>query len=386
MKPICDPFIVLGKANTTGFQKAKAVVAASFVPDLATVKPLFVCDFEHELAALKLSMGGKAYCHSSELGAAAFTTTGEWIGGEDDLFLWLKRKGCISTSVSFDESKWKGLAEEELISLMASTGNKYTFLEFSVDGSVVGKLVLELFPKFAPRTCASFKALCTGEQGKWQDGTALTYKGCPVHRIKKGGWIQSGDIVNQDGSGGISAYGKMIPDESFAISHDRAGILGMCNNGCHTATSQFYITLQSNLSMNQTFVAFGRVIDGLTLLEFLGETETVADRPKADVRISDCGMFSLTSQDQTDKEKAAAKLQAIQRSRLVRAEMKQKQAAAAKVQAAKRGQRARARKKKEAQAATKMQAIQRGKHVRKGRHHEAPVEPVEAQSDPAVEA
>lgn len=115
----------------------------------------------------------------------------------------------------------------------------------------------------------------------------LSYKDCPIHRINKDGWVQSGDIVNkvhidaspvkmptrryhpcllaQDGSGGISANDVPIPDESFAIPHDRAGLLGMCKTRNHTATSQFYITLASHPGLDRSYVAFGRLIDGYLL-------------------------------------------------------------------------------------------------------------------------
>jgi len=251
--------------------------------------------------------------------------------------------------------------------MMKAAGNKYVFLEVSIDGSVVGRLVFELFSKLAPKTCENFEALCTGERGKSKGGVILSYKSCPIHRIKKGGWIQGGDIVNMDGSGGCTAIGGPIPDESFELSHDEPGVLGMCNVGHHTSGSQFYVTLRSQTSLDKQYVAFGRLIDGTKLLQFLGDMETVADRPLADLSISSCGNFSPASVSNAEEDKAAAKLQAIQRSRQARIEIQQRQQAAAKVQAAKRGQRLRAEKKKEAAAATKVQAMQRGKRTRKAK-------------------
>lgn len=48
-------------------------------------------------------------------------------------------------------------------------------------------------------------------------------------------------------------------DESFAISHNKRGILGMANQGHHTNGCQFYITLQPALWMDKNSVAFGSV-------------------------------------------------------------------------------------------------------------------------------
>jgi cyclophilin family peptidyl-prolyl cis-trans isomerase len=41
--------------------------------------------------------------------------------------------------------------------------------------------------------------------------------------------VQLGDIEHNNGSGGISAQdgGENLEDESYAIRHDRSGILGM---------------------------------------------------------------------------------------------------------------------------------------------------------------
>lgn len=48
-------------------------------------------------------------------------------------------------------------------------------------------------------------------------------------------------------------------DESFAVLHNKRGILGMANKGPHSNGSQFYITLQPTPWMDRTYVAFGFV-------------------------------------------------------------------------------------------------------------------------------
>jgi len=65
-----------------------------------------------------------------------------------------------------------------------------------------------LYTKTSPRTCANFKALCTGEKGVSETtGVRLSYTNSLIHRIVAGGWIQGGDIVDGSGSGGESIYG-----------------------------------------------------------------------------------------------------------------------------------------------------------------------------------
>ncbi|XP_049947687.1 uncharacterized protein LOC126455973 [Schistocerca serialis cubense] len=65
------------------------------------------------------------------------------------------------------------------------------------------------------------------------------------------------NIENRIGGGGASIYGRIFPDESYCISHNRRGVLSMANDGRHTNGSQFIITLQPALWMDYYYVAFG---------------------------------------------------------------------------------------------------------------------------------
>jgi cyclophilin family peptidyl-prolyl cis-trans isomerase len=47
----------------------------------------------------------------------------------------------------------------------------------------------QLYTDVCPKTCANFRALCTGESG-----SGLHYKGTPIHRIFAGGYIQGGGM------------------------------------------------------------------------------------------------------------------------------------------------------------------------------------------------
>ena len=67
------------------------------------------------------------------------------------------------------------------------------------------------------------------------------------------------DILHGRGDSGESIFGETFEDETFAIPHNRRGILGMANKGRHTNASQFYVTLQPTPWMDCKFVAFGWV-------------------------------------------------------------------------------------------------------------------------------
>ena len=94
-----------------------------------------------------------------------------------------------------------------------------------------------------------------------------------------GGWIQAGDVETGTGAGGASAFGEPLPDESFAVAHELPGVLGMANTGPHSATSQFYITTRPMPTFDRKYVAFGRLIEGGKLLDFIAAFKTKLGTP-----------------------------------------------------------------------------------------------------------
>ena len=68
----------------------------------------------------------------------------------------------------------------------------------------------QLYTNTCAKTCANFKALCTGEKGVSETtGVRLSYTNTLIHRVVLGGWIQGGDIVDGSGNGGESISGGM---------------------------------------------------------------------------------------------------------------------------------------------------------------------------------
>lgn len=92
--------------------------------------------------------------------------------------------------------------------------------------------------------------------------------------------IQGGDIVNFDGSGGESIYGKYFDDENFNIKHMQPGLLSMVNEGKpNTNGSQFVITTDPSPQLNDTNVVFGKVLKGFGAVQEINGLDVVKDKP-----------------------------------------------------------------------------------------------------------
>lgn len=151
------------------------------------------------------------------------------------------------------------------------------FLDVEVDGKLLGRVVLGLYGKLVPKTVENFRALCTGENGIDSDGHRMHYKGTYFNRVKPGVYISGGDIINDDGKGGHSIYGRTFPDENFLGRHSKPGILAMMSFGRNSNSSQFYITVSAAPSMDQKNVVLGEVLEGMEVvsaIEVMSEEST----------------------------------------------------------------------------------------------------------------
>jgi cyclophilin family peptidyl-prolyl cis-trans isomerase len=129
-----------------------------------------------------------------------------------------------------------------------------------------GDIVLELFDEDAPKTVANFKKLA-GEG---------FYDGLIFHRVIRDFMIQGG-CPQGTGTGGP---GYTFEDE---INQHKIvkGTLAMANAGPDTNGSQFFIvTADETPWLDGKHTAFGRVAEGMDVVERLGNAETDSrDRP-----------------------------------------------------------------------------------------------------------
>ncbi|KAG2705910.1 hypothetical protein I3760_05G078700 [Carya illinoinensis] len=185
--------------------------------------------------------------------------------------------------------------ETELLRFSASmaASNPKVYFDMAIGGQPVGRIVLELYADTTPKTVENFRALCTGERGTGRSGRPLHYKGSSFHFVRSGTGCMGGDFTAGDGTGGESIYGAAeFPHENFIKKHTGPGILSMASTGTSTNGSQFLISTARNEWLDGKNVVFGKVIDGLHVLQ---EIEAVGDGNGGTwmpVVIQDCGQLS----------------------------------------------------------------------------------------------
>lgn len=193
--------------------------------------------------------------------------------------------------------------------VMSKKKNPNVFLDVSIGGDPVERIVIELFADVVPKTAENFRALCTGEKGNGKTtGKPLHFKGSFFHRIIKGFMAQGGDFSNGNGTGGESIYGGKFSDENFKLEHDGIGVLSMANCGPNTNGSQFFLTFKRQPHLDGKHVVFGKVVKGMEVVKKMELVGTSDGKPIRPVKIIDCGEMSVgTAQDAAEKEKGKSK-------------------------------------------------------------------------------
>ncbi|KAF1767975.1 hypothetical protein GCK72_007936 [Caenorhabditis remanei] len=165
------------------------------------------------------------------------------------------------------------------------------FFDISIGGKPAGRIIMELYSDVVPKTAENFRALCTGEKGIGKQGKPLHYKGTKFHRIIPQFMIQGGDFTRGNGTGGESIYGEKFPDENFKETHTGPGVLSMANAGPHTNGSQFFLCTVKTEWLDNKHVVFGRVIQGMDVVQNIETNGSQSGKPLMDCTIVDCGQL-----------------------------------------------------------------------------------------------
>ena len=143
------------------------------------------------------------------------------------------------------------------------------------DGST---FAAELYPEIAPNTVNNYISLV--KKG--------FYDGLIFHRVIKGFMIQGGDPQGTGmGGPGYSIKGEFSQNGFNNQLKHTPGVLSMARSMMpDSAGSQFFIMHQTLPHLDGSYAAFGKVIEGLEVINKIAEVRTDwNDRPMEDQRI-----------------------------------------------------------------------------------------------------
>ncbi|HVN63990.1 MAG TPA: peptidylprolyl isomerase [Candidatus Binataceae bacterium] len=130
---------------------------------------------------------------------------------------------------------------------------------YAIIDSDRGIIVIELYPKVAPKTVENFEKLVN--KG--------FYNGLTFHRVEPGFVVQGGD-PNGNGTGGP---GYTVPAEISSTEHHLRGTVATARTGDEvnptraSSGSQFYICLAPAPFLDNNYTIYGGVIKGMDVVD-----------------------------------------------------------------------------------------------------------------------
>jgi cyclophilin family peptidyl-prolyl cis-trans isomerase len=151
-----------------------------------------------------------------------------------------------------------------------------------------GRIVIEFYPKEAPKSVANFKGLT-------REGF---YNGTKFHRLVRDQAtyvaIQGGDPNSINGDPSTWGMGqpnqKTVPAEfSPSLKHVRGAVsMARTSGDVNSATSQFFICVSSKADWDGQYTVFGKVIEGMNVVDTFvrAPMSSGSDRPVDPVTVS----------------------------------------------------------------------------------------------------
>lgn len=159
--------------------------------------------------------------------------------------------------------KWNNPPE-----MVINVNSNYTALIETTKGNIK----IELFTQENPITVNNFVFLA--QQGFYDE--------IIFHRVINNFMIQGGCPYGT----GMGGPGYVIPDEFRKENKNNRGTISMANAGPNTGGSQFFINLVDNNFLDDKHPAFGRVVEGIEIVDIIGNITTDGrDRPTENIVI-----------------------------------------------------------------------------------------------------
>ena len=156
-------------------------------------------------------------------------------------------------------------------------GNEASLEQYNTENPVValyiknyGSVVVELYPNIAPNTVNNFISLV--KSGFYDKNT--------FHRLMPGFVLQGGDPTGTGtGDPGYKIKGEFTNNGFKNDLKHTKGVLSMARGSysMDSAGSQFFIMLGTADYLDGNYAAFGKVIDGMDIVERIEKNEVVKD-------------------------------------------------------------------------------------------------------------
>lgn len=150
-----------------------------------------------------------------------------------------------------------------------------------------GDIEMELFPEHAPETVRNFLNLVA--IGAFDTTT--------FSRVVPGFVVQGGNIWTRTGGLSLELAARArrtIPDEPSKILHER-GIVSMARPPTpNSATTNFFILVDSDPILDGTFSAFGRVTRGMDVVDAINKAPVTGEKPDKPVLLKTAKITACT--------------------------------------------------------------------------------------------
>jgi cyclophilin family peptidyl-prolyl cis-trans isomerase len=148
----------------------------------------------------------------------------------------------------------------------------------AVIATTLGDITLELFPDRAPNHVRQFLRLASSG----------VYDGTSFHRVVRGFVAQTGHLPTRREplSERQQAYVRTLQPEFNPTPHDR-GIVSMARlDDPASASSSFFIVLGRSPALDNQYTVFGRVVDGLDVLEKIENAPLNGEAPVTRIEVT----------------------------------------------------------------------------------------------------
>ena len=164
--------------------------------------------------------------------------------------------------------------------------------------TTMGNITCTLFPDKAPVTVDNFIGLATGTKDWKNPASGATmhkkplYDGTVFHRVIKNFMIQGGGF--QPGMKEKRTKAPIKNESGNGLSNSRGAIAMARTNALDSATAQFYINVVDNRALDgHKYCVFGKVIEGMDVVDKIREVSTTSKGPHDDVPSDDVVIKSV---------------------------------------------------------------------------------------------